>query len=111
MNRLFLILTFLLVSLVSYSQNCRNGQCLKTKSDGYQCKRCAIDGDVFCSSHSSVDYYDIKPSTPSYYNNTIDRSNDLSDCKYSQCSATKADGTRCRRCTGSLYSSYCSSHD
>ena len=111
MKYLFFLLAFTCFSFIASSQNCQYGQCIKIKSDGYQCKRCVSFGDYYCSSHQPT-INDVSPQTPLYnepqYYNAPQNQRD--DCKYGQCVATKKDGSRCKRCTGSIYDSYCSSH-
>lgn len=109
MKYLLLFSLLLFSSLSAFSQNCNYGQCGKIKSDGNQCQRCVGYGQYYCSSHSDTTY---STPTPTYsapaQSNPYQSSN---DCQYSQCAAIKTDGNRCRRCTGSAYSSYCSSHN
>ena len=111
MNRLLLVLTLLLVSLASYSQNCRNRRCAKIKSDGIQCKRCVGVGDTYCSSHRSMSSNNFNHAVSSFSSNDIPQSNTTTlNCRYAQCTANRADGNRCRKCTGSSNRLYCSSH-
>jgi hypothetical protein len=59
MRKLLLIgliaLTATAFTQMKTSQNdnieCKYGQCLKIKSDGYQCKNCAQEGSSYCWSH------------------------------------------------------------
>lgn len=98
----------LFLSTTSYSQNCQYGQCSQIKSDGYQCKRCVSFGETYCSSHRET--LGSPLFTPSTTPANTDPFKQPGDCKYSQCIALKKDGNQCKRCTGGLYESYCSSH-
>ncbi len=109
MKYFFLFLTLIILSATSYSQNCQHGQCRQIKSDGEQCKRCVGYLESYCSSHKTPNYNLPlntlqTPSSPNY------NENNKPDCKHSQCSAYKQDGTRCKRCTGNQFELYCSSH-
>lgn len=101
----------MLVTTISYSQNCQHGQCNQIKTDGERCKRCVGYLESYCSSHKTTTYAPIyTPPTPSTPTSPFYNQNNQPDCKHSQCSAYKQDGTRCRRCTGNQYELYCSSH-
>lgn len=62
MKKLLIITSFTLTALgfltsftnsenISQERNCRYGQCIKIKKDGYQCRNCAQQGSYYCWSH------------------------------------------------------------
>lgn len=112
MKQVLLILTlvFAITQANAQSSDCKHGQCSQIKSDGEQCKRCVGYLEYYCSSHKTTTYSTPIYNTPSTPTNPSYNTYSQPDCKYSQCSAIKQDGTRCRRCTGGLYESYCSTH-
>ncbi len=109
MKFLILLIGLLFSASFTYGQDCKYAQCSTIKSNGYQCLNCVSEQfDMQCSSHKPSTTYQqptynppkpLYESTPKAY-----------ECQYSECIATKSNGEKCRKCTGSNFTSYCSSH-
>lgn len=117
MKKSILLIIFLITTLLAFSQNCRYGQCSKYKSNGYRCENCvSAYGDYYCHTHSNTNNVYSTPTNNTFSTPTLPTlptypsPTPSNDCEYSQCLWIKSDGNRCKRCTGSRYDSYCSSH-